>query len=122
MSRVGPQTSAPSLRAQAKQSSSHKESLDCLAASAFARRRASDKKAPKKKQRAKRLILLRFKVSPHPEEQISPAHAPSIFASRRMAARPMVRDGAEEAPPHHEVSSRRSCGPNRLNQSVINVS
>jgi hypothetical protein len=24
-------------------------------------------------------------------------------ASRRMAARPMVRDGAEEAPPHHEV-------------------
>jgi hypothetical protein len=25
-----------------------------------------------------------------------------------MAARPMVRDGAEEAPPHHEVFPRRS--------------
>src|SRR5258708_11961742 len=67
-------------------------------------------KTPKKKQRPKALIVLimakpRSQAEPHPEERAPAAHSRCPErASRRMAAWPMVRDGAEEAPPHHEVS------------------
>ena len=43
-----------------------------------------------------------------------PSYRLPMHASRRIAARPMVRDGAKAAPPHHEVSCGRATQPDPL--------